>query len=227
MSTGTLFVVATPIGNLDDLSPRAVETLQRCTTIACEDTRVSQKIFQKIGVTSHLIAYHDLNETNQAAFLTKKLLNGEDLAVVCDAGTPTISDPGFRIVRECQKCHIPVVPIPGPNAALTALSASGLPTNRFLFLGFPGHKQHARIQVLQEFQNFEVTLIFYESCYRVGAFLKDIHDTLGPQRVVSVAKELTKLHETILTGTIAEVLTRLPVLKGEFVILIAPPDFVL
>ncbi|UPA28362.1 MAG: 16S rRNA (cytidine(1402)-2'-O)-methyltransferase [Verrucomicrobiota bacterium] len=227
MATGTLFVVATPIGNLNDLSPRAAETLRCCTTIACEDTRVSKKVFQNIGVTANLIAYHDLNEITQAVNLVQKLRDGENLAVVCDAGTPTVSDPGFRIVRECQKIHIPVVPIPGPNAAITALSASGLPTNRFLFLGFPGHKQHARLQLLEEFRNFNATLIFYESCYRVEAFLQDIAHVMGPQRVISVAKELTKLHETILTGTASDLLLQLPPLKGEFAVLIAPPEFVL
>ena len=223
----TLFIVATPIGNLQDLSQRAVETLHNCPIIACEDTRTSRHLLEKFNIKAELIAYHDNNEIACTAVLIEKLHQGQNVAVVCDAGTPTISDPGFRIVRECQKQNILIVPIPGPNAAITALSASGLPSNQFLFLGFPGHKSSARIHLLEIYKNFPATLIFYESCHRIEKFLREIFDTLGSERVITLCKELTKLHEFIKTDTIGNFCAQFDKItpKGEFVVLIAPSNF--
>lgn len=224
---GTLFVVATPIGNLGDCTQRAIEILSRCSTIACEDTRTSSHLLHKFGIHAQLIAYHDRNEQQQTTFLLKKLQSGESIAVICDAGTPTISDPGFRIVRECQKLGIPVAPIPGANAAITALSASGLPTDRFLFLGFPGHKASTRRQLLETYCHFPATLIFHESCYRIQAFLNDIQEVMGAGRFVTIGKELTKIHETIFTKPIGQIVEKIDSIgiKGEFVVLIAPENF--
>lgn len=224
---GTLFVVATPIGNLGDCSQRAIEVLSQCPTIACEDTRTSSHLLNKFSIHANLIAYHDRNEQQQTVSLLKKLREGESVAVICDAGTPTISDPGFRIVRECKKEGISVVPVPGANAAITALSASGLPTDRFFFLGFPGHKVSTRRKLLETYKNFPATLIFYESCHRIRAFLEDILEIMGKERIVTLCKELTKIHETILTAPIYQIVEKINVIgtKGEFVVLVAPEDF--
>ncbi|MDR3317635.1 MAG: 16S rRNA (cytidine(1402)-2'-O)-methyltransferase [Puniceicoccales bacterium] len=229
MDKGKLFVVATPIGNLGDIAFRAIETLKQCSIIACEDRRVSANLLKKFTIEAKLIPYHEQNELFQVTFLLGQLLEGKNIAVICDAGTPTISDPGFRIVRECKKNDIDVIPIPGPNAAITALSASGLPTNRFLFLGFPGHKESERVKILEQYKHFEATLIFYESCYRVEKFLNNIFNIYGPDRIVSVSKELTKIHETILTASVVEILKRIKnlTIKGEFVVLIASQNYIL
>jgi 16S rRNA (cytidine1402-2'-O)-methyltransferase len=147
MDQGQLFVVGTPIGNLDDMTFRAIEILKQCPIIACEDTRVSSRLLQRFDIRGTLIPYHDKNEQLQREYLIQKLEEGIAVAIICDAGTPTISDPGFRIVRECKKNHIDVIPIPGACAAIAALSASGLPTNNFLFLGFPGHRETMRTKI--------------------------------------------------------------------------------
>jgi 16S rRNA (cytidine1402-2'-O)-methyltransferase len=227
MNQGRLFVVATPIGHLDDITFRAIEILKQCPVIACEDTRISAILLKKFNITTTLIPYHDKNERFQTEYLIQKIKSGMQIAVICDAGTPTISDPGFRIVRECKKNDITVIPIPGPCALTAALSASGLPTHHFLFLGFPGHKESERIKILEKYTNFEATLIFYESCHRIEKFLNNIFNVYGPNRVVSLCKELTKIHETILTASIADVLSMTCKIsfKGEFVVLIAPLSY--
>ena len=227
MQEGKLFVIGTPIGNLKDITFRAVETLKQCPIIACEDTRNSLHLLQHFDIKATLVSYHDKNESLQVKFLLEKLHAGISVGLICDAGTPTISDPGFRIVRECKKNGITVVPIPGANAAITALSASGLPTNSFLFLGFPGHKESERIKILEKYAAFEATLVFYESCHRIGKFLNNIFNVYGPNRVVSVCKELTKIYEKILTAPIEKIIPQLQKmsLKGEFVVLIAPKDY--
>lgn len=224
-----LSVVATPIGNLSDLSPRARETLAAADCIACEDTRTSGNLLRRFGISRPLIACHEHNEAASAAGIAEKIAAGAHVALVCDAGTPTLSDPGFRVVRECRRRGLTVEPIPGACALIAALSASGLPTNAFAFHGFLPPKTAARRRFLEENRDAKMTLAVYESCHRIRAFAEEIAETLGAARVVCFARELTKLHETVLTGTISEILPRLvgKNLKGEFVVLIAPADFVL
>lgn len=224
-----LSVVATPIGNLSDLSPRARETLAAADCIACEDTRTSGNLLRRFGISRPLIACHEHNEAVSAAGIAEKIAAGAHVALVCDAGTPTLSDPGFRVVRECRRRGLTVEPIPGACALIAALSASGLPTNAFAFHGFLPPKTAARRRFLEENRDAKMTLAVYESCHRIRAFAEEIAETLGAARVVCFARELTKLHETVLTGTISEILPRLvgKNLKGEFVVLIAPADFAL
>ncbi|MDR2806906.1 MAG: 16S rRNA (cytidine(1402)-2'-O)-methyltransferase [Puniceicoccales bacterium] len=227
MNPGKLFVVGTPIGNLNDITFRAIETLRQCALIACEDTRVAAHLLNRFKITATLIAYHDKNEQIQVDDLLQRIKAGTSIALICDAGTPTISDPGFRIVRACRKNNIEVTPIPGSCALTTALSASGLPTNRFLFLGFPGHKDSERIKVLGQYAAFEATLIFYESCHRIEKFLNNVLNNYGPYRIVSLCKEMTKIHEMILTAPIGDLVEKIKkiTIKGEFVLLIAPPNY--
>lgn len=223
---GTLFVVATPIGNRADLSPRARECLATVDWVACEDTRHSQKLWEN-GNSPELISYHDHNETAKAEALAERLLRGESGALICDAGTPGMSDPGFRLVRACRKRGIKVSCIPGPNAAVAALSVSGLPSNGFLFVGFLPPKTSARRKFFTDHRHFPYTIILYESCHRIAKAVADIAETLGNDRTICVARELTKEFETVLSGTAAEILPNLTGnnLKGEFVLLIAPHDF--
>jgi 16S rRNA (cytidine1402-2'-O)-methyltransferase len=226
---GQLFVIATPIGNLMDITPRSIEILSRCNAIACEDTRNSIKLMRHLGIDKPLIAYHDHNEVPMAQTLADRIQSGEKIAIISDAGTPAISDPGFRVVRECRKRGLNVTPLPGPNAAIIALSISGLPSDGFLFLGFLQPKTAARVRTFTEFADFQYTLVLYESTYRVEKCLNDIKTVLGPERIVSVSRELTKLHEQSLTGTVDQVLETLKKssFKGEFVICIARKGFTL
>ncbi len=224
---GTLYVIATPIGNLGDLSPRAAFLLRECNVIACEDTRVSRTLMQRAGSRRPLVSYHDHREQSQAAGLVERLRAGEAVALVSDAGTPNISDPGFRVVRECRRAGLPVVPVPGPSALLAALSASGLPTNGFLFAGFLAPKSAARRKFLEKYRDFEYTVALYESCHRIAALAEDIVAVVGPARPVCLARELTKKFETFLIGAAGEMPARLvgDNLRGEFTVLIAPPDY--
>jgi 16S rRNA (cytidine1402-2'-O)-methyltransferase len=226
---GHLYVVATPIGNLADLTDRARALLAAVDIVACEDTRTTGALLIRLGIKKDLLAYHDHNETEMAERLAGLLAEGNSIALVSDAGTPAISDPGFRLVRACRRRTLPVVPVPGPNAVVAVLSASGLPTNGFLFVGFLPAKTSARSAFLQKYQDFEFTLALYESCHRIDKFVDEIVTVLGPERVICVAKEVTKIHETFLVGNAGDVrerMTRLS-LKGEFVLLVAPRDFVL
>lgn len=222
-----LSVVATPIGNLADLSPRARETLAAADFIACEDTRTTGNMLRKFEISRPLLAYHEHNEQASAAGIAAKIASGAHVALVCDAGTPTLSDPGFRVVRECRRQGLAVESVPGPCALITALSVSGLPTNAFAYHGFLPPKTAARRRFLEENRDSKITLAVYESCHRIRAFAEEIADVLGGSRVVCFARELTKLHETVLTGTVADVLPKLvgKNLKGEFVVLIAPENF--
>lgn len=224
---GTLYVVATPIGNLGDLSERAAAILRTADVVACEDTRTTRVLLDRIGAARELVAYHEHNELAMATRLADRLAAGASVALVSDAGTPGLSDPGFRLVRESRRRALPVMPIPGPNALIAHLCSSGLPTNAFTFVGFLPAKTAARRAFLEKNREVPHTLALYESCHRIAAFVDEIVEVLGPERVVSVAKELTKLHETILTGPATAVRDRLAKLaiKGEFVVLIAPGDF--
>jgi 16S rRNA (cytidine1402-2'-O)-methyltransferase len=226
---GTLYVVATPIGNLADLTERARAILSAVDLVACEDTRTTGGLLTRLGLHRELTAYHEHNEIEAATRLADLVGAGKSVALVSDAGTPTLSDPGFRVVRACRQRGLPVVPVPGPSALTAVLSASGLPTNGFLFVGFLPPKSAARLAFLEKHRVFPYTLALYESCHRIEKFAAEIVENLGPARVVCLAREVTKLHETFLVGPAAEVQARLVAgsQKGEFVVLIAPADFVL
>lgn len=226
---GHLYVVATPIGNLADLTDRARALLGAVDLIACEDTRTTGAMLIRLGLHRELTAYHEHNEIEAAERLVAMLAEGKSIAVVTDAGTPGLSDPGFRVVRACRNRGLPVVPVPGANALIAVLSASGLPTNAFLFAGFLPPRSAARIAFMERYREFPYTIALYESCHRIDKFVDEIVATLGTDRVLCVAKEVTKLHETFLVGSAADVCARLArtSLKGEFVVIIAPAGFVL
>jgi 16S rRNA (cytidine1402-2'-O)-methyltransferase len=226
---GHLYVVATPIGNLTDVTERARAILGAVDLVACEDTRTTGVLLTHLGLRRELVAYHEHNELEAAERLVERLAAGASVALVSDAGTPGLSDPGFRLVRACRRRGLPVVPVPGPSALLAALSASGLPTNGCLFAGFLAPKSSARTAFYQRYHDFEYTIALYESCHRIAKAVDDLVATLGEARVIAVAKELTKLHETFLVGPAGDVRARLArtALKGEFVLLIAPPGFTL
>ncbi|MFA5058126.1 MAG: 16S rRNA (cytidine(1402)-2'-O)-methyltransferase [Opitutaceae bacterium] len=226
---GHLYVVATPIGNLADLTERARALLGAVDLVACEDTRTTGLMLTRLGIRRELFAYHEHNETEAAEFLAARLAEGKSIAVVTDAGTPGLSDPGFRLVRACRRRGLPVVPVPGPSALTAVLSAAGLPTNGFLFVGFLPSKSSARLAFLDQYRDFPYTLALYESCHRVGKFVDEIAENLGADRVIGVAKEVTKVHEAFLVGPASDVRARLAKvsLKGEFTVLIAPADFAL
>src|SRR5215207_8606820 len=197
---GHLYVVATPIGNLADLTDRARAILAAVDLVACEDTRTTGAMLNRLGLHRELAAYHEHNEAGAADRLADFIATGKSLAIVSDAGTPGLSDPGFRLVRACRRRGLPVVPVPGPSALTAVLSASGLPTNGFLYVGFLPPKSAARIGFLEKHRDFEYTLALYESCHRIDKAVDEIVDTLGPARVICVAKEVTKLHENFLVG---------------------------
>lgn len=226
---GILTLVAAPIGNLSDITERSVETLRSASHIACEDTRVTGKLLSKLGIDSKgkLIAYHDKNELHMADELANRLEAGENLALVADAGTPAISDPGFRLVRECRKRGLPVTTAPGVSAVVAALSISGLPSDCFLFVGFLAPKSSARRQFFETNKDSNYTIIAYESCHRIEKFLNDLIDTLGPERCICICRELTKLHETVHTGpaTVVRGKVLAKSQKGEFVVCIAKANF--
>jgi 16S rRNA (cytidine1402-2'-O)-methyltransferase len=224
---GHLYVVATPIGNLADVTERARAILASVDLIACEDTRTTAGLLTRLGLHKELFAYHEHNETEAAEKLVVMLVAGKSIAVVSDAGTPALSDPGFRVVRACRRRGLPVVPVPGPSALTAVLSASGLPTNGFLYVGFLPAKSAARAAFFEKYRAFEYTLALYESCHRIDKAVDELVATLGERRVICVAKEVTKLHEAFFVGAAAEVKSRLAKasLKGEFVLLIAPQDF--
>jgi len=227
MDFGTLYVVATPIGNLSDLSARAKETLEMCDLVACEDTRVTSNLLDKCGLKKEMAVYEDSRERESAAYILEKLKAGKNVALVSDAGTPCISDPGFRIVRLCRKEGVKVIPIAGPCAFAAALSASGLPSDAFLFVGFLPAKTSARKNFFEKYKDFEHTLIFYESPYRIEKFAEDALEVLGAERWVCFAKEITKFYERFFTGRLGDVAKELASsnTKGEFTVIIAPKTF--
>lgn len=231
LAKGQLTLVAAPIGNLGDITPRAIEVLQSADTIACEDTRVTGKLLSKFEIEKNapLISYREENEKHIAGELADRIANGEQIALISDAGMPAISDPGFRLVRECRKRGLSVSSAPGVTAATTALAISGLPSDGFLYVGFLPPKSAARKRFFESKQEFEYTIIIYESCHRIGKFLNDLVDVLGEDRCISVGRELTKLHETVHSGPAAQVRDRVAKgsQKGEFVICIAKVGFAL
>lgn len=226
---GHLYVVATPIGNLADLTERARSILGSVDLVACEDTRTSGALLTRLGLRKELVSYHEHNELEAAERLGAQIAAGKSVAVISDAGTPGLSDPGFRVVRACRRMGLPVVPVPGASALTAVLSASGLPTNGFLYVGFLPPKSAARTAFFSKYQDFEYTLALYESCHRIDKSVAELVATLGAERVICVAKEVTKLHEAFFVGGASDVQARLAKasLKGEFVLLIAPGDFAL
>ncbi|MBK8327150.1 MAG: 16S rRNA (cytidine(1402)-2'-O)-methyltransferase [Moraxellaceae bacterium] len=202
--TGILYVVATPIGNLDDISARAIQVLGRVARIAAEDTRHSARLLQHLGINTHLVAVHDHNEAGKTQHLISQLLAGDDLALISDAGTPLISDPGYRLVAAAHEAKIQVVPVVGACAAIAALSAAGLPSDRFSFEGFLSAKTTARQVQLQALVHETRTLIFYEAPHRILECVQDMRAIFGEQRRVVLARELTKTFETIKQMTLAE-----------------------
>lgn len=224
VNQGTLYVVATPIGNLEDLSSRAARVLSEVAVIAAEDTRHTARLLRHLGLALPMLSLHEHNEAARVAQLDERLVGGEDIALVSDAGTPLISDPGFVLVRELRARGRRIVPVPGACALVAALSAAGLPTDRFLFQGFLPAKGGARRLRLEGLAAREETLVFYESPHRIRDTLADIAGTLGGRRVV-LARELTKAFETFLDGSAEALLARMEEdpdqARGEFVIMIA------
>ncbi len=204
MSEGILYIVATPIGHLNDLSPRASEVLADVDLIAAEDTRVTRKLLQHLGLNTAMLSLHEHNEQQRIETLLLKLQAGESVALVSDAGTPLISDPGYPLVKAVRLADIKVVPIPGPCALISALSVSGLPTDKFIFEGFLPGKSSGRRGKFEELKQEPRTLIFYESPHRILACLDDLETVMGAEREVVVARELTKAFETIHSGSVAE-----------------------
>ena len=225
INSGTLYIVATPIGNLEDFSPRAVRILKEVDLIAAEDTRHSQKLLNHFGINTKMRSYHDFSRANTGKELIKRLMSGEDLALISDAGTPLISDPGYKLVKTVHKQGIKVVPVPGPSSLISALSVAGLPTDRFIFEGFAPEKQAARRKRLESLREEERTLVFFESPHRIMAFLEDAVAVFGPERPVTLAREITKIHETIhhasLETLYEEFQDQQQPEKGEFVAVIA------
>jgi 16S rRNA (cytidine1402-2'-O)-methyltransferase len=216
---GALVIVATPIGNLSDISPRALEALRTADLIACEDTRQTLKLLNHFGIQKPLVSYHDFNEEKKAAELGERIRSGSRIALVSDAGTPGISDPGYRLVRYCRDHGLTVLSIPGPNAAIAALAASGLPSDEFFFVGFLPPRKTARREKIESLRSVSATLIFYESPHRIEGTLTDLLEILG-DREVCVARELTKLHEEFLFGKLSEISGKVKSL-GEFVIVLS------
>lgn len=220
--SGVLYIVATPIGNLEDISFRAVRTLKEADLVACEDTRQTRKLLDHYGIEKPLVSYHEHNETQRAEELIAKLETGANIAQVSDAGMPAISDPGYVLVRLALQHGIQVVPIPGPSAVITALAASGLPTDAFEFRGFLPAKSGPRRTALEQIRPIQHTMIFYEAPHRILESLEDVVSSLGPQTPVVLARELTKVHEEFIRGTAREVLESAlgRVLKGEITLLL-------
>ncbi|MFW1857195.1 16S rRNA (cytidine(1402)-2'-O)-methyltransferase [Acinetobacter defluvii] len=219
-----LFVVATPIGHLDDMTFRAIEVLKSVSVVAAEDTRQSAQLLKHYNIATPLTACHDHNESNKINILIERLKNGEDIALVSDAGTPLISDPGFKLVRAAQEHNIRVIPVPGACAAIAALSAVGLPSDRFSFEGFLASKQSQRLLQLEKLKHETQTMIIYEAPHRILECIKDMVEVFGAERPVGFAREITKTFETIKKMTLAELRTFIEndhhQQKGEIVLVI-------
>jgi 16S rRNA (cytidine1402-2'-O)-methyltransferase len=222
--TGSLYVVATPIGNLEDMTYRAVRVLQEVAVIAAEDTRHSRKLLEHYGIKTALISYHEHNEEARAEQLLERLQGGESIALISDAGTPCIADPGYRLVSRCRRAGVPVAAVPGPSALVAALSISGLPTDAFRFVGFLPAKAHGRRQLLEQLKEEAQTVAFYETPHRLLSCLEDIAEICGQERQLSIARELTKRHEELFSGTVAEAIEFYASgkVRGELVLLLAP-----
>ena len=220
---GVLYIVATPIGNLDDITLRAIQTLRNVDLIAAEDTRHSQRLLGHLGISKPMISLHQHNENNRFQQLVDKMLAGMDIALISDAGTPLLSDPGFPLVRAARSSGIKISPIPGASSIIAALSAAGLPLEPFTFLGFLSQKNRERIRSLESYKKLHGTLVLLESSHRIERLIRQLNEVM-PEKLIVVAKELTKTHENFLRGNaeaILEMLSSDPALcKGEFVVLI-------
>ncbi|WPE18091.1 16S rRNA (cytidine(1402)-2'-O)-methyltransferase [Candidatus Thioglobus autotrophicus] len=225
---GTLYIVATPIGNLDDITFRAIETLKNADVILAEDTRHSKRLLNHYDIKTDLRAFHEHNETQKSQLVISELLEGKNMALISDAGTPLISDPGYVLVREAKKAGVMVSPIPGASAMISAMSVAGIASDQFGFFGFLPNKQTARIKAIQAIAHIDQTAIFYESPKRILACARDLQSVLGSERIVCFAKELTKSFETIKTDTLPNLINYLEAdqahQKGEFVVLISSID---
>ena len=219
---GTLYLVATPIGNLEDITRRALRVLAEADVVACEDTRRTRSLLEHFGISARTVSYHEHNERVRAGELAASLEEGATVALVSDAGTPGVSDPGYRLVRASVERGVRVVPVPGPSAFVAALTASGLPTDEFYFGGFLPARAHARRQRLAAVRALRATLVFYEAPHRIAHALADAREILG-EREAAVARELTKLHEEIVRGRLSELAARFSVeraARGEMVLVI-------
>jgi 16S rRNA (cytidine1402-2'-O)-methyltransferase len=224
-TAGKLFLVATPIGNLEDITFRAVRILQEVDLIACEDTRQTQKLLNHYGIQKRQVSYHEHNEHERAGELVAELEKGASIALVSDAGTPLLSDPGSRLVSLCIERGIPVIPIPGPSSFLAALSASGITCDEFLFAGFLPPRQGERRRQLAKYSKCYRTLVLFEAPHRIAATLRDAAEILGP-RPAAVARELTKIHEEFIRGNLRELaeLFAAHTVKGELTVVVGPPQ---
>ncbi|MFW2372286.1 MAG: 16S rRNA (cytidine(1402)-2'-O)-methyltransferase [Gammaproteobacteria bacterium] len=224
MKQASLYIVATPIGNRADISQRAIEVLSEVDVIAAEDTRHSGQLLHYYNISRPMLAYHDHNEAQQAEHILQRLREGASVALISDAGTPLMSDPGYRLVKAAQQAGIPVSPIPGPCAAVAALSASGLATDQFCFVGFPPARSTARKNFFQGLSQHTATLVFYESSHRIMDSIRDMLEVFGDSRTAVLARELTKKFETIRQASLSELLIWLGSdsnqQKGEFVLLL-------
>lgn len=226
-TTGTLHIVGTPIGNLEDLSPRAARVLASVDVIAAEDTRHTRGLLSSIGVKNAVLAFHEHNEDSRAAELLARLVAGESVALVCDAGMPTISDPGLKLVRSAREAGIEVLSVPGPSAVSAALSVGGLPTDRFVFEGFLPRRAAQRAARLEKVSTETRTIVFFESVHRLAEMLAALVAAFGDDRRAAIARELTKRHEATYGGTLKSLLGELGdsiPLRGEFVVLVAGAD---
>lgn len=223
-----LYVVATPIGNLSDITERMKRTLESVDLIAAEDTRHSKTLMQHLGIKTPLVAYHDHNEGDASSQLVAKILGGTQVAIISDAGTPLISDPGYRLVQQAHAHGIEVIPIPGPSALITALSVSGLPTDRFLFIGFLPSKFEARKVALEALSSESSTIVFYESRHRIVESVNAMKQAFGGTRRATIGRELTKRFEQTVHGSLDELCEKLSnteiAIKGEFVVMVAGSD---
>jgi 16S rRNA (cytidine1402-2'-O)-methyltransferase len=219
---GTLYIVSTPIGNREDITLRALRILKEVDLIAAEDTRHTGLLLRHFGIQTPLTSYFEGNESRKKEFILSKLRQGERVALVSDAGTPGISDPGFRLIQTAAENRIAVVPVPGPSAVIAALSVSGLPTDAFLFKGFLPHKSKKREDWLKQLEGVRETLIFYESPHRLSETLNDIFEILGDREMV-LTRELTKIYEEVLRGKVSEIQTQIGErkLKGEITLVIS------
>jgi len=220
---GKLYVVSTPIGNIKDITLRALEVLKEVDLILCEDTRRTRPLLTHYGISNELLSYNEHNEHERIPYVIKLMENGKNIAIVSDAGTPGISDPGYRLVREARLKGLEVVSVPGPSAIIAALSISGLPTDRFVFEGFLPRKKSKRLKRLELLKKEDRTIIIYESVHRIERTLQEILDIIG-DREIALCRELTKLHEEVKFGMLSEILKEGIKAKGEFVIVLRGKD---
>jgi 16S rRNA (cytidine1402-2'-O)-methyltransferase len=225
-ANGCLYIVATPIGNRNDITLRALDVLKQVDWIAAEDTRTSGRFLSAYDISGDLISYHDHNEDERTPVLIEKLKKGDSIALLSNAGTPSVSDPGYRLIKTAVENHIDVIPIPGVSAAIAALSVSGLPTDSFIFVGFPARKKGKRLKQLKILANEPRTVVFYESPKRIIQFMEEIVASLGDRYGV-LAREMTKIHEEFVRGRMTEIIENLkqrPTVKGEITLIVTGKD---